>query len=210
MRPSATIARVEFIEFRRRESMNPVGALLQIPPDPRGGMIAARASRCVLIAAFTRNNSRLRPESRRRRLRLDTGLLGRLTVGRDVAEGVEGFPADSGRVLDPRLVRSRVTTRRAFLDQNRCAGLLGTCGDLIQFVLVFGLNAEMAEPRRTVAARRDGEVHARIVEHPFRVVRFALGRLRAEQRRIEADRFIEIGNADVDMETFHFRYSCMI
>src|SRR2546423_5962943 len=50
---------------------------------------------------------------------------------------------------------------------------------------------------------RDGEVDARILDHPLRIVGLAYRRLCTEQPRIEADARIEIGNADVHMEALH-------
>ena len=65
----------------------------------------------------------------------------------------------------------------------------------------LGLNAEMIETGLP-PARRDGEIHARIVEHPFGIVRLDHGRLGREQRRIEADRALQIIDGDVDMQRF--------
>src|SRR5689334_12485034 len=52
-------------------------------------------------------------------------------------------------------------------------------------------------------ARRDGEVDARIVEHPFGVVVLVYRGLGGEQRRIKPDAGGEIGHRDMDMKSFH-------
>src|SRR3546814_18778288 len=52
-------------------------------------------------------------------------------------------------------------------------------------------------------ALRDREVHARIIEHPFRIVGLDDGRLGAEQLRIEAQAGVEVLYGNVDVETFH-------
>jgi len=53
------------------------------------------------------------------------------------------------------------------------------------------------------ASSRDREVEPRIVQHPFRVIGFDDFGLGAEERRVEADAFRQIGHRDVHMETFH-------
>src|SRR3546814_11984763 len=52
-------------------------------------------------------------------------------------------------------------------------------------------------------ALRDREVHARIIEHPFRIVGLDDGRLGAEQLRIEAQAGVEVLYGNVDVETFN-------
>ena len=63
--------------------------------------------------------------------------------------------------------------------------------DFLQFVLAFDLDAEVVEARLS-AAGRDGEIDARIIEHPFGVVRLHHGGRRGEQRRIESDRIRDV------------------
>ena len=60
---------------------------------------------------------------------------------------------------------------------------------------------------RPLAARRDREIDARIVEHPFGVVRLHHGGLRGEQRGIEADGPVEVLDTDVNMHALHGTYS---
>ena len=55
-------------------------------------------------------------------------------------------------------------------------------------------------------APADREVDARILEHPFRVVRLEDSRLGCEKRAVETDGLREIFDADVDVESFHWEY----
>jgi len=74
--------------------------------------------------------------------------------------------------------------------------------DFVQLVLVFDLNAEVIETGDP-AARRNRKIDARIVQHPFGVIRFDNGRFGREQRRVEADARPQIVNRDMDMHAFH-------
>ena len=56
---------------------------------------------------------------------------------------------------------------------------------------------------RFAAARRDGEIHARVVKHPLGVIRFGDRGLRREQRRVEANGPLQIVDGDMDMEALH-------
>ena len=56
---------------------------------------------------------------------------------------------------------------------------------------------------RGVAAPRDGEVQAGVLDHPLGVVGLLDGGRGAEERRIEADALGEILDGHVDMESFH-------
>src|SRR5262245_11777051 len=90
--------------------------------------------------------------------------------------------------------------------EDRAAGLVQTRIDLAQLVLAFDLNAEMIEPR-LLAPRRDREIHARIVQHPFRIISLDHDRLHREQRRIKSDRIREVFDADMNMYALHGMYS---
>ena len=74
--------------------------------------------------------------------------------------------------------------------------------NLVQFGLVFDLDAEMIETR-LAAARRDGKIHPRVVEHPLGVIRLDDGGLCVEQRRVEADRLLQVLDGHVNMHAFH-------
>ena len=73
---------------------------------------------------------------------------------------------------------------------------------LEQFSIGFHLNAQMVQARLG-ATLGNGEVHSRIIEHPFGVVGLAHRGLGGEQRGVEADGVVERGHADVDMKAFH-------
>ena len=85
---------------------------------------------------------------------------------------------------------------------NRPAGSAQTRIDIAQFILAFDLDAEMIEAR-LFAAGRNREIHARVVQHPFRIVSLDNGGLRGEERRIKADRLLEVSDDDVHMHAFH-------
>ena len=74
------------------------------------------------------------------------------------------------------------------------AGLPQPRVDLLQLIGILDLDAEMIETG-LAAARRDRKIHARIVEHPFRVIRLDDRRLRGEQRRIEPDGVADLSTA---------------
>jgi len=64
------------------------------------------------------------------------------------------------------------------------------------------LKPEMVDAR-LVAARRDREIDARILDHPLRVVAFFDGRRRAENRRVETNALRQIVDRNVDVKAFH-------
>jgi hypothetical protein len=79
--------------------------------------------------------------------------------------------------------------------------------DFVQFAFVLDLNAKVVETGGA-AARRNGEIHPRVVEHPFGVIGLDQRRFDREQRRIEVDRSGQIVDRDVDMHAFHgFTYT---
>ena len=120
------------------------------------------------------------------------------------ARGMECLPGNPGRVVDPRLFRLGVAARRLTLLDDVAAGLAQPSIDLVQFVLVFNLDAEVIEPRLTPAGR-DPEIHARIVKHPFGVIGLGHRGLCRKKRRIEADGALQIMDGDMDMQAFHDR-----
>jgi hypothetical protein len=93
----------------------------------------------------------------------------------------------------------------AFVDRSE-VGVPERAGHGVQFLLGLDLETEMVQPRR-VAELRDREVHTRVLEHPFRVVVVAHGRLRAEQRAVERDRLLQIFDGQVDVKAFHADFS---
>src|SRR6516162_79969 len=108
-----------------------------------------------------------------------------------LARGEERLPGNPRGIVDPRLFGLGIATGRLSLLDDRAAGLAQARIDIAQLVLAFDLDAEMIEAR-LLAAGRDREIHARIVEHPFCIVRLDHAGLRGEERRIEADRILEV------------------
>src|SRR5262252_8726499 len=103
-------------------------------------------------------------------------LSGAVAILRALARGEEGFPGDAGRIVDPRLFGLGIATGRLPLLDDRATGLAQARIDFLQFVPALNLNAEMIEAR-LLAACRDREIYARIIEHPFGIVRLDHGRL---------------------------------
>src|SRR5262252_6985461 len=96
-------------------------------------------------------------------------LSGAVAILRALARGEERFPGDAGRIVDPRFFGLGITTGRLPLLDDLATGLAQARIDVAQFVLAFDLDAEMIEPR-PFAARRDREIHSRVVQHPFGIV----------------------------------------
>ena len=90
---------------------------------------------------------------------------------------------------------------RFVLDRTRIGGseLRPDAGKLRRRI---GLQAEVIHADSPVAPG-DREVEARILDHPFRVVGLANRGFGAEQRRVEADAGVEVGDTDVHVEAFH-------
>ena len=56
---------------------------------------------------------------------------------------------------------------------------------------------------RPCAAHGDGEVDARVIQHPFGVVGFHYARPRREQGRVETDGLVQTVHGDVDVHALH-------
>ncbi len=54
-----------------------------------------------------------------------------------------------------------------------------------------------------LATLRDGEIDARIVQHPFRIVRLADSRFGAEHRRLKADTLVKLVDGNMNVHAFH-------
>ena len=87
--------------------------------------------------------------------------------------------------------------------ENGPVGRLQAAINLAKFFDAFSLNAEMFDAFTRMIARRDREIDPRVVEHPLGIILFHDGRLGAKHRRIEADRGVEIFDADMDMQALH-------
>jgi hypothetical protein len=55
------------------------------------------------------------------------------------------------------------------------------------------------------ASLADGEVDARILEHPLRIVALEYAGLEGKERAVEADRSSDVLDADMHMESFHLK-----
>src|SRR5882672_12438704 len=53
------------------------------------------------------------------------------------------------------------------------------------------------------APRRDREIHAWIIKHPFGVIRLDHGGLGSEQRRVEANGLRKVIDGDMNVQTLH-------
>src|SRR5215472_1870317 len=71
--------------------------------------------------------------------------------------------------------------------------------DLVQFVGVLDLDAEMIQPGLP-SARGDREIDAGIIEHPFGIIRLDHSRFRREQRGVEADGMRDVRDRDVNVQ----------
>src|SRR5262245_33605730 len=125
-----------------------------------------------------------------------------VAVLRALARGEEGLPGNSRGVVDPRFFGLGIATGRLSLLADGAASLVQTRIDLAQLVLALALDAQMVA-RRPCAARRDREVRAHGIQHPFRRVSLHHGRLRREQRRIQLDRIREVFDADMNVYALH-------
>src|SRR5665213_3692555 len=83
-----------------------------------------------------------------------------------LASGVERFPGNARRVINPRFFRLGVAAGSSTLLDDSTAGLLQTSMNFMQFGLALDLDAKMIEARFATACR-DCKIHPRIVQHPL-------------------------------------------
>src|SRR5258708_29942441 len=133
-------------------------------------------------------------------------LSGAIAIMRALARGEERLPGNPRGVVDPRFFGLGVATGRLSLLDDRAAGSAQTRIDIAQLILAFDLDAEMIEPP-LLSARRDREIHAGGVQHPFRIIDLDHAGLVGEKRRIEADRLFEVFDADMNVYALHGMYS---
>src|SRR5690606_22891922 len=117
-------------------------------------------------------------------------------------ERMELFPGDARRVDRPVLIRLHVATGSALFDHRRSSGF-GALFQFGQFLGVFRLNAQVIQAD-LAGTGGNGEGHARVLPHPLGIVIVLHARLTAEQGRIKGNGLVEVGNAEVYMQTFHF------
>src|SRR5665213_592232 len=136
-------------------------------------------------------------------MRYTRGILaGPIAVGDALACRQERLPRNAGRIVDPGLLRFGVAASGLALLDDVAAGFPQARVHLVQFIGVFDLDAEMIEAGFATAGR-DRKIHARIVKHPFGVVRFDHGGLGREQRRVESDGSRNVADGDVNMQALH-------
>src|SRR5665213_3023958 len=119
-----------------------------------------------------------------------------------LASRVERLPRDTRRIINPGFFRFSVAASRLALFDDGASGLFQTSVNLMQFRLAFDLDAKVIETRLATTCR-DCEVHARIVEHPLRVIAFHNRWFRGEQGGIEPDGLCQIAHGDVQVQPFH-------
>src|SRR5206468_1978428 len=110
----------------------------------------------------------------------------------DRAEPVKGLPRHPRRIAHPVLVGPGVTARDVLLRHDSGVGSLEARMQLAQLRRIVDLKAEVVDATATPTLR-DGEIEARILEHPLRVVGLDDRGLGAEQRRVETDALLKVG-----------------
>ncbi len=79
-----------------------------------------------------------------------------------------------------------------------------SCADIPRQALTGSRpGADMLDPLASVLDTGNRKIDARIFQHSFGIIGLEHRRFCGEQRRIEADRCIKVGNADMEMHTFH-------
>src|SRR5262249_15800817 len=96
-----------------------------------------------------------------------------------LAEAKKRLPRDPGGMLDPGFFRAGIAAGDLALLEHVAARAPQACVDLAQLAFAFHLNAEVVEACRP-AARRNGKIDARIIQHPFAIVGLHYG---GEERR---------------------------
>src|SRR5271165_1702435 len=99
----------------------------------------------------------------------------------------EGFPFDALRVFDPTLLARGIAANGLAFFDHRTFGPFEPRVYLIKFRTVFDLDAEMIDARGSIAPA-NGEVDARIFEHPLGIVVFRDDRFGTKELPIESDR----------------------
>src|SRR5262249_41636006 len=125
-----------------------------------------------------------------------------LAKDRNAVERMERFPGDALRVDGPVLVALRVAARGILLRRGGDVCRREALADVLELIARLGLKTQVVDAlaRRAVG---NGEVDARIVEHPLRVVVFLYRRRRAEEGGVEADALLEVMHCDVHVKPFH-------
>lgn len=132
-------------------------------------------------------------------------LLRRLTVlaiDWNRTERMESLPRHALRISDPILVRFCVAALRADFCKHRAVNAFDLTAHCSEFRGRVDLQTQVVHTE-FFGTLGHGEIDARVIEHPFRIVRLANRGLSTEQRRVKADALIEIGDGNVNVEAFH-------
>jgi hypothetical protein len=78
--------------------------------------------------------------------------------------------------------------------------------DFFQLIVVIHLYPQMIQPR-FAATLTDGEIDARVIQHPFRIIRLHHRRSRTEKMIVESDALVQIIDGNMDMHAFHECFS---
>jgi hypothetical protein len=116
-------------------------------------------------------------------------------VHRNAVERVKGFPRDALRIARPVLVAVRIAAVDVWLVDHVVR--IGRCelrADCRKLVRGFGLQSQVVQAGSRSPVR-DREVHARVVEHPLRIVGLLDRRRHSEEARVETNAGGEVGHA---------------
>jgi len=108
---------------------------------------------------------------------------------------LKGFPRDTLRIARPVLVAVRIAAVDVWLVDHVVR--IGRCelrADCRKLVRGFGLQSQVVQAGSRSPVR-DGEVHARVVEHPLRIVGLLDRRRHSEEPRVETNAGGEVGHA---------------
>lgn len=103
-----------------------------------------------------------------------------VSVGDALTCRKEGLPSDTGRIVNPRLLGFCITASGLALLNDIATGFPQPRVDLIQFIGILNLNAEMIEAGLSTSGR-NRKIYAWVVEHPFGIVWFGYRGLSREQ-----------------------------
>src|SRR5690606_12146397 len=102
------------------------------------------------------------------------------------------------RIFDPALLTLGVAASSKTFLEHRAVGPFEPPINLLELAPILDPNPEVLDAGGG-ATRADGEVHARILQHPLGVVGLEYGRLCGEQMRANSNRGLEVLDGHVDM-----------
>src|SRR6516164_2655571 len=92
-----------------------------------------------------------------------------MTVVRALARGEERLPRNTCRIIYPRFFRLGVAAGGLTFLEDFALCLMQATVYLLQLIRALDLDAKVVEPW-LLPPRRNGKVHARVIQHPFGVV----------------------------------------